>query len=121
MHQLSMNGSLLLLPNHDRIWRDSYWKGNDRPQRGWSTERLVLLGLPAWQVRRELWESSWRWWSAMSSYRRELGQFMLLRGLVDDPRMQRLDDELLRVSGQLEELAWCLEDDQTGQIEVVGR
>lgn len=119
MHQLSLNGSLLLHPNHDRIWSESFWQQNMRPRRGWVTERQVLLSLPAGQVRRELWQASFRWCSAILAFRRELGEYLALRGLAGDPLEQDLDAQILRVSAQLEELSWCLEDDDQGQIEIV--
>jgi hypothetical protein len=119
LHQLSLNGSLLLLPNHDRIWQESFWRISGRPETGWSTERLLLQRLPASTVRRALWQTSYQWWLALLSYRRELADYCLQRGMLDEPLIDRLDRDLLRSAENLERLRWCVTDNDSGPIEVI--
>ncbi len=119
LHQLSTNGSLLLLPNHDRIWQESFWRITGRPHTGWSTERILLQRLPASMVRRALWQASYQWWLALLSYRKELAEFSLERGMIEEPIIERIDHDLLQTAENLERLRWCATDDDAGQIRVI--
>lgn len=119
LHQLSMNGSLLLTANHDRMWLDAYREIVGDNKVSWEVEREILLSLPAWQVRRALWRASLDWWLAVLSYRKQLSAAMLDRGIESLPEVEVLDAALERTALQLGELAWCARDTDKRKISTV--
>lgn len=119
LHQLSLNGALLLAPNHDPIWQEALWTITGRPDVGWTTNQQIFRIMPAGVVRQILWHASLEWWQAMMTYRQDIAEFALERGLLEIEEVESLDRDLDRVALQLEQLAWCAVDQEKGRIKTV--
>jgi len=126
LHQLSLNGSLLWADNSDDIFqRLLAARLYLTPGVDWEFMRSILKIVPAWAARRALWRAS-RDWLAIAEYGRLLilreallvGRFEEVQGYS---AMRLLEDRLELRHWQLDSLAWCDQDSQEGQIEIIER
>lgn len=120
MQQLSDNGSLLLYKNQDDLWMEIYWILTGRQGSGWTREARLLRTMPAGVVRQLLWRTSYLWWEALISVRKDVAYFSMRRGMLQDEEVIQLDGTLERTAKQLEQLAWCASDKDQGRIRTIG-
>ena len=112
LHQLTVNGSLLLVDNTDELFRallaPTLAQPADTP---WSALRELLRLLPAHLARRVLWRASLRWWTTVAAVQLAQQTFALRDGRLDElaqsPDQQAVSRRLSRLAELLDELAWC--------------
>jgi hypothetical protein len=117
LHQLSRNGALLWVENHDQLWQ-RLLSENLGFRASWPEQRRILRLLPANLVRRLLWQTSERWFEARWGAYRRLCRFALLHGLQPEQCLGGLERRLCLAASQLDELLWCRHDRERGPIEI---
>ncbi len=115
LHQLSRNGSLLLLENSDERYQ-RFLAGliGLTPGVDWNFQRSLLRALPASIVRRALWRASVLWWLSSETDRRSRSHKALAAGaltLLSENYLWKAEaSSLERTEVLLEKLAWCGQD-----------
>jgi hypothetical protein len=124
LHQLSMNGSLMLAANHDDLWRS--YLGTLLGSRGgdWDYYASLLRLLPASLVRQTLWRTSWFWWrTRVQAHFYTTNRLSLSGGLETTLRQPIVEHDLRDLhlrAWQLEALSWCRHDEaDQGTITIV--
>lgn len=114
LHQLSLNGSLLLAENHDDAWRRVMAKQlRFSKNTTWETMVDILRRLPASDARRFLWLASYRWWeqqfrayAVVLLAATKAGRYEL----ATSPEMVVAQAVLEMRAAQLQDLSWCHSD-----------
>lgn len=124
LQQLSLNGSLMLADNHDRLWLDKLTNLMHLSSgSSWSFIQSVLRTLPASVARRLLWRASWQWLVESELARTQTieraRQGGYLASLLAKADMRSQADRLSLTAWQLDVLAWVLEDDEQETIGIV--
>lgn len=120
MHQMSLNGSLVISKNHDATWINLLADLLNERGRGWTSLQWRLRAMPGNEARKLLWRSSYLWYQqAKTNYIRLAGLAWQGDVALQDTRIKLLEDELFRVKTQLAALAWCEKDTDRQPIKVV--
>jgi hypothetical protein len=119
LHQLSLNGSLLLAENHDRLWLSLLASTMSTMRSPWDVQVELLRILPAHMTRQILWHTSRQWYYLQSHSRYRLAKWQLESGVSTPPALEGLDKMLVLRAKQLDLLQWCSEDTTAGRIDVV--
>lgn len=127
LHQLTLNGSMLLATNHDPAWL--YWLGwiTDREPSTWRHMSRSLRACPGDIARKALWRASFMWWRERVTLLPDIVRFSFDR--LGDPgdAYQNETARLTRVEQYLRETRWCEQGQpprgvtgpSTSEIEVV--
>ena len=115
LHQLTVNGSLLLIDNTDALFRailaPTLAQPADTP---WENLRGLLRLLPAHLARRALYRASLRWftttWALQYSQQATALRYGFLAAFNQRPDQQALARRLARAAAMLDELEWCQTD-----------
>lgn len=118
LQQLSMNGSMLWMPNHDSYWLLLCDEAMRKPNTGWTTLREFLVEQPSGQVRRVLWHTSYQYFRQLKTAYLLFLEASLQSG-ERPPEVKALEERLERIQAQLKKLQWCAEDKSAGKIEIV--
>jgi len=119
LQQMSLNGSLLLVPNHDQFWIQGLAEMMDERGRGWTSLSARLRAMPGSSARKLLWRSSYRWWRQGQKAYPALCELSWRYQLDRPEELLRFERSLARTAVQLEALAWCEYDVQREPIDVV--
>lgn len=120
MHQMSLNGSLVLSKNHDFLWSEILADMLNETGRGWSSLQWRLRAMPGHQARKALWRTSYLW------QRESCKQLITMTSIswqgavaVEETMIDNFESSLLTVSNQLSSLAWCEKDTDREPIKVI--
>lgn len=123
MHQLSLNGSLVLSANHDALWLSYLATIMNSNVVHWEHLSNILRMLPASLARQALWRASWFWWRTTMSYHKQsikmLSEIGGLETALHIEWMETQANDLALKAWQIENLAWCRSDDDQEKIEVI--
>jgi len=124
MQQLALNGSLLLLANHDSLWRECLARVLGQPESAsWEAMCQLLRSMPAYQARRKLYVASSLWHVQAQRLRLRLLARALGTGayveFTEEGEMRGLTRGLELRAKQLDDLSWCLSDKDEGPIAVI--
>lgn len=123
LHQLTVNGSLLLIDNTDELWRRLLAPTLDQSSDAdWTALRGLLRLLPAHLARRALWRTSRRWLlvqaaAQLAQHAHALRTGQLAR-VAATPEQQQLTRRLRHAAELLDDLAWCDSATDDGTIDV---
>jgi hypothetical protein len=123
LHQLTVNGSLLLIDNTDELWRRLLAPTlAQAPDAQWMSLRGLLRLLPAHLARRALWRTSRRWLliqaaAQLAQHAHALHTGQLAR-VAATPEQQALTRRLERTAQMLDDLTWCDSATDDGTIAV---
>jgi hypothetical protein len=126
LHQLSGNGSLLLMANHDALWMEAICRVLGQPTgTSWESLRSLLRSMPAHEARRRLYTASSLWYVQAERLRLRMLARSLRSGAYGEASVEGPLADLGRSCAlrarQLTDMAWCLEGRDTGSIAVVSR
>jgi hypothetical protein len=121
LYQLSMNGSMLWVPNHSRYWAEICSMHAGRSFSGWSALRRDLAERPAFETRKILYLSSRDYFEHLKIAWSESAKASLYANGELSSYLLSWQKDLERIGNQLDSLSWCLDDGDKGRIKVVDK
>jgi hypothetical protein len=121
LHQLSLNGSLLLARNHDQRWLAELARVLEREPTSWTDLSGVVAALPGPLARKALWRASYRWWQQSTAGIGALIDVELRYRSELSPAIPAFLRRLETVSGQLRDLQWCETGADQRPLRIIGR
>jgi hypothetical protein len=120
MHQLSLNGSLVISKNHDQQWGLILADILNERGRGWTSLQWRLRAMPGNKARKALWRTSYKWHKQSCEQYAKLAAIAWQSDLaIDETKLKDYEDSLYRVATQLSALAWCEYDRDRRPIKVI--
>jgi len=119
LQQLSLNGSMLLVRNHDHHWLDKLATTMNEAGSGWASLSARLRSMPAGSARKLLWRTSHRWWKDSADAYPQMSALAWRYGLERPDSLLSFDKSLRRTALQLETLSWCERDVERKPIKVI--
>lgn len=119
LQQLSMNGSMLWAPNHNRYWAEICSDMSGRSFSGWTALRRDLAERSAGDTRKILYSSSLEFFNQSEIAWSEAAKASLYISGDIGGYLRSWRSDLNRMKTQLDNLSWCLDDDTTEKIDIV--
>lgn len=119
LNQLSLNGSMLWIPNHNKYWRVLCAEIMNRPSTGWSGLRNELEQTPAGVVRNILYRASYQYHlQALDAYEKFIEASLVSTGRIP-VEVKEFEASLNNSALLLRELHWCSVDRDKARIKII--